>query len=103
MSHEIKEGVQHQLSNEGIVYDIDVSAVTATPANPAIVDVIKESSGQDVKTTVMPSGSPTIYQTTKVRLPLLTSLVKDETYRIRFKYTGDGNTYENYFYVKCPL
>ena len=98
---EVVEGVREQGSDETITWTIDVSNVGSSPTNPS-VDVFAESDlSASVKSTVMPSGSPSVSGDT-ITLPPLTSLTAGVVYRVEVQFTvGGGAPFEVYFKVSA--
>ena len=92
---QVTEGKQYQGEDESIVYTVDFAAI-GTPTSPTVE--VKDGDGEDVKSTVMPTGSPTV-ATTIVTLPALTALTAGGKYRVEVQVTIDGNTLEHYFPV----
>ena len=100
---EPKEGTQTQASEETLVRDLDCSLVTSTPASPSVTKIIDVSSGSDVKSTVMPSGSPSADGST-ITLPALTALTAGREYRIHVTFTdGSSNTFLAIIRFRCPI
>lgn len=97
---EVAEGLQTQSTAESIVWAIDTSA-RGTPTSP-VVATVKNSAGTNVKSTVMPAGSPTVAANI-ISLPSLTLLTAGQRYEIRVTYTISGNTQETIINVDCPL
>jgi hypothetical protein len=87
-----KKAYALNLSNWGLV----------APNTPTIDSVIKISDGTNVKTTVMPTGSPSFSGTT-LTLPLLQLLTLGEQYRVRVLFIDSGNTWEANFTVDCRI
>lgn len=102
VAHEVIEGLQFQLSGEQIVWKLDVANKTASPSNPLVPEVIDETTGDDVKDTVMPAESPQV-NGTEITLPTLQGLTAQRTYRVLVRWTDQGNLRESYFRVYCPL
>ena len=96
---EVVEGLQFQSVDESIIWAIDTSA-RGTPTTPVVVSV-NDSTGTDKKSTVMPSGSPSIAADV-ISLPSLTALVKGQRYEIRTTYVVSGNTQVSLINVSCP-
>ena len=102
--HEVEEGLQVQLTDEEQVWTIEVKDITATPASPTVVSVTRESNGANEKTTLMPTGNPSIVSTTKVQLPVLKSLTATDTYRVLVTFTdGGSNIHGVYVRIWCPM
>lgn len=97
---EVAEGLQTESSNESLPYGIDTSS-RGTPTSPTVQSV-KNRAGTDVKSTVMPSGSPTVSGDI-ISLPLLTALTAGERYEIRTTYVIGTSTQETIINVDCPL
>ncbi len=72
-----------------VIYLIDVSSWTDNPTNPQVLSVT-DTLGDDVKSTVMPSGAPSI-SGTDIILPRLEALT-DKVYMINLMFNADGNT-----------
>jgi len=95
----IEEGVQIQGEDEEIAYKLDVSAVGSSPTNLG-VEVKDASTGNSVKSTVMPSGSPSAAGDV-ITLPTLKLLTAGVLYVVEVKYTLSGNVFETPFYVRA--
>lgn len=80
-----------QSTTEEIPYIIDCAAWDTTPTSPVVDSVIDETSGTDVKATVMPSGTPSVTGS-KIILPLLKSLTLGRNYRPEVRYTGSNSS-----------
>lgn len=52
------EGLQEISQYDTGSWGVDVANLASSPTSPTIEKVVKESDGTDVKSTVMPSGSP---------------------------------------------
>ena len=97
------EGLQEQTSAEILIWTIDTTGFTTSPASPSVVKVVKVSDGTDVKSTVMPSVSPTV-SSAIITLPALKLLVAGQRYRIHITFTdGGSNTFEAQIEVICPI
>jgi len=90
-----------QRVSEVIAYTVDVSLVTAAPTYSTVIlkDVTNPSSISDVSSTKL-SGSGSASGTT-LTSPFVTTLVDGHTYRLIYRYTGSGNTWENYGDIIC--
>lgn len=98
-----KEGVQVQTSAETLVWSVDVSGYTSSPASPSVTEVIDTRNGNDVKSTVMPSGSASASGST-VTLPALQSLSVGREYEVHLTFTdGGSNTFEAILQFRCPI
>lgn len=95
---EVVEGVQFQTVDESLVWAIDTSN-RGTPTSPAVA--VTNSAGTDVKSTVMPSGSPSV-SADVISLPSLTALTKGQRYEVRVTYTISGNVQATLLNVHCP-
>ena len=98
-SREILEGLQYQGEDESVAYSIDVTNYGNTPTSPA-VDVFDEDDlSTSVKSTVMPTGSPSVASNV-ITLPALTALTDGQTYRVEVQFTLSGNLFEVFFRVR---
>ena len=97
---EVAEGLQTQSTSEEIVWAIDTTS-RGTPTVPS-VDAVNNSAGTNVKSTVMPAGSPTVSGNI-ISLPTLKLLTAGQRYEIRTTYTISGNIQETIINVDCPL
>jgi hypothetical protein len=96
------EGEQEQTPNETLVWTLDVSGFTSSPASPVLSKVTDTLDNTDVKSTVMPSGSISV-SAAIITLPPLTALTADKHYRIYIQFTdGGANTFEAYVEIFCP-
>ena len=95
---EVVEGTQIQGEDEEVIYTLDTSTWGGTPTSPAVE--VKDGDGTDVKSTVMPAGSPSV-ATDTITLPTLNLLTDGQTYRIEVKFTTGGKVLEAYFFVKA--
>lgn len=84
------KGRPYQATTESIPYIVDTTEWTETPSSPLVGSVIDETSGTDVKTTVMPSGSPTV-SGVEITLPLLTALTLGRQYRVEVTFSGPNS------------
>ena len=103
MSMECKysNGRPTQSATEQIAYLVDCTNWTESPTGPVVDYVFDETSGSDVKATVMPSGSPSVTNAV-LTLPLLQSLTVGRRYRVEFHLTGDNNNrLEAHIRVEC--
>ena len=82
------------------IYVIDVSSRASGPATPVITKVVDLTTGTDVKTTVMPTGSPTI-SGDNFTMPPMKLLTVGRTYRVHFTYIKSSETFESTIVVKC--
>jgi hypothetical protein len=101
-TREVTEGQQPQGVDEKISYTLDVSENGSNPTN-VTVQVYRVDGNEltDVKSTVMPTGTPTPSGNV-ITLPALQSLTDGEKYQIEVKYTLDnGNVLEDFFHVVC--
>ena len=95
---EVVEGTQVQGEDEEIIYTIDTANWGGTPTSVSVE--AKDSAGTDVKSTVMPSGSPSV-STDTITLPTLKALTINKQYRIEVKFTSGGKVMECYFFVSA--
>ena len=97
---EVKERLQTQSTAEQLAWQLDTST-RGTPTSPAVASV-KQSDGTNVKSTVMPSGSPSVTNNI-ITLPVLKLLTAGERYEIRTTFTAKSNKQEIIINVDCPL
>ena len=97
---EVVQGVQMQGGDEQIVYTIDTANWGGTPTSPAVE--VKDGDGTNVKSTVMPTGSPSVASDI-ITLPILKLLTAGVTYRVEVKFTTGGNVLECYFKVLAGI
>ncbi len=100
MSYErsVEEGDQAQGVDEQIVYTLSTTKVGSSPTSPSVKVFDVKASYEDVTSTVMPSGSPSVASDV-ITLPKLQSLTAGKVYRVEVKYTVSGNLIETYFNV----
>lgn len=80
---------------------VDCTEWTETPSAPVVASVIDETTGTDVKATVMPSGLPSV-SGAKITLPLLTALTLGRRYRVEVQFTGpNAALYETHLRVQA--
>lgn len=99
---EVREGLQYQATFMAVIYKVDVADQMSGPTSAAVESVINDQ-GTDVKSTVMPSGSASIVNTTEVKLPKLQSLAAGRTYIIRFSFSDADNKLGGQLRVNCPF
>lgn len=98
--HEVLGGVQEQSSAESIVYSIDTAPWGGTPSAPAVDVFDEEDFATSVKSTVMPTGSPTVL-VNDVFLPPVTALTEGKIYRVYVTFVSGGNTLRAYIRIKA--
>jgi hypothetical protein len=101
---QIKEGNIPQGVSEEAIYTLDVSAWGNDPTSVS-VDVFpwaNNAKEATVKSTVMPTGSPTVSGNV-ITLPTLKSLTDGVTYRVEVTFTVSSNKLIAYFLVKAEL
>lgn len=98
---EVVEGTQEQGVDESIAYTLDTTAAGGTPSSVSVA-VKLWPAGTDVKSTVMPSGSPSVNGNV-ITLPALGSLTAENTYRVEVKYTTGGNVLEDYILIRATV
>jgi hypothetical protein len=76
-------------TGESIAYALDTAKWTLTPTATSVVEVIDESDGSNVKSTVMPSGSTSVANSV-ITLPLFKLATVGKEYRIEIQFTGDA-------------
>ncbi len=100
-TREIIEGVQYQGVDETIVYTITTTPWVSSPTFSAVVvKLVLDDS--DVTSVVMPSGAGS-ESGDVITLPALKLLTAEEMYKVEVLFTGGGNTYECYFFVKAEV
>lgn len=89
------ESPLRQGADEQIQYKL-----TTTPwgSDPTSVSVVVFESGEDVTSTVMPTGTPQV-EGDVITLPVLKSLEAGKDYRVEVKFTAGGSVWEAYFNV----
>lgn len=103
MSAECKysKGRPTQSATEQIAYLVDCANWASAPTSPAVDYVWDETSGTNVKSTVMPSGSPA-FTNAILTLPLLQLLTLGRRYRVEFSFTGaNSSRLEAHLRVEC--
>jgi hypothetical protein len=88
---EVVEGTQYQGVDEEIAYTITTTPWGSSPTSMAAV--VKDASGTDVSSVVMPTGVPTANGDV-VTLPTIKSLTDGQSYRAELKFTSGGNIFE---------
>lgn len=98
----VLEGIQTQGegTDDARAWIIDVSNQTTDPTSPTVPRVIDLSTGKDVSSTVMPSGSASV-SGNYITLPLLTALTPEHTYKVYVSWTDGSETKSTVFYVFC--
>jgi hypothetical protein len=96
---EVAEGLQYQGEGEIFAYIVTTTATVSSPTSPS-VDVFADTDDYtaSVKSTVMPSGSPTVAGDA-ITLPELQSLTAGVKYKVEVTFSAGGNTFVHYFYV----
>ena len=98
--HEVLDGLQYQSVAESVVYSVDTEPWGGTPTAPAVDVFDEEDYATSVKSTVMPSGSPSPSGHTVV-LPALTALTAGIIYRVYVTFVSGGNTLRGYIRVQA--
>ena len=96
---EINESPVDQGAGETITYKLTTTPWGSSPGSVsvAVVDVVAGAE-TDVKSTVMPSGSPTASGDV-ITLPALTALTAGHFYKITITFTCSGNTFTAHGWV----
>jgi len=98
--HEVLDGLQSQSVAESVLYSVDTEPWGGTPTSPA-VDVFDEADlSTSLKSTVMPSGNPSV-SLDVIILPALTALTAGIIYRIFVTFLSGGNTLRGYIRVQA--
>ena len=100
MTTDVREGVQLQNKNEEKTWIIDVGNKTSSPTSTSVVEVIDTTTGEDVKATVMPSGSTSV-NSSSITLPILKLLEPGRLYNVFVKWTDSAEIREVILQVKC--
>ncbi len=98
---EVSEGIQLQGESEEIAWIIDTTNWTSSPTSPSVVEIIDVSTGRDVKSTVMPSGSASV-SGNNITLPILKLLREGRSYHVFVKWTDGSEVKEAIIKVRCP-
>lgn len=98
--HEVLDGLQVQSTAESVLYSVDTEPWGGTPTSPSVDVFDEEDLATSVKTTVMPSGNPSVL-TDDIILPALTSLTAGIIYRILLTFESAGNTLQGYIRVQA--
>ena len=98
--HEVLDGLQQQSVAETAVYSADTLPWGGTPASPAVDVFDEEDYDTSVKSTVMPSGSPSV-NAHVITLPPLTALTAGIIYRVYVTFVSGGNTLRGYVRVQA--
>ena len=98
---QVAEGEQYQGVDEEVVYTISTTKWGGSPSGVSVaVYSVSGSTYTDVKSTVMPSGSPSVSGDV-ITLPPLKALTQGTIYRIEVKFTAGGNVLEPYVIIKA--
>jgi hypothetical protein len=98
---ELVESPVEQGVDESITWTVDVSNVGSSPTSPSVDVFATDDLATSVKSTVMPSGTPSVSGDV-ITLPELTALTAGTNYRVEVKFTvGGGAPFEVYFIVKA--
>lgn len=100
MTTDVREGVQLQNKSDQRAWIVDVGNQTTSPTSPSVVEVIDTSTGEDVKATVMPSGSASV-SSNAITLPILKFLQPGRLYNVFVKWTDGSEVKEVVLQVKC--
>ncbi len=96
----VKEGVQEQNSGEEIAWIFNVVNWTSAPTSTSVPEVIDRSTGKDVKSKVMPTGSTSV-SGNNITLPILKSLTAGRSYNVFVLWTDGSEKKEAVMVVKC--
>ena len=98
---EVAQGMQHQTTNEEIVYTITTTNWASTPLTPTVAVYNETLNNVDVTSSV---GTPTATSAADlITLTALKTLTKGHTYRVEVKFVVGSNTWETYFRVYCEV
>ena len=98
----VNEGRQSQTPTERISYEIDVSNWMTTPGSGTVTvwDVTDPYSKTNVTGSVTDSASCSVSGSI-VALPHIHSLTDGNSYLVAVVFSGEGNTLETSFRIKC--
>ena len=99
----VLEGVQLSSTYASIVFRVNVVNQMAAPTGGDVEEVRDLTNDTDVESTVMPSGSVTVEDTSYVKFPALTALTAGRRYSIRFSFTDGTNTLPGEILVDCKF
>lgn len=95
---EVVESPLEQGVDEEIQYSVTTTNFGTSPSSPAVV-VKNNKTGDDVTSTVMPTGSPSASGDV-ITLPVMKSLTAGVFYRVEVKFEANGQLFEPYFFVR---
>lgn len=95
-TREVKESPLVQGEDEEIQYQVTTTPWASSPSSVSVV--VKDEDGNDVTSTVMPSGSASPSGDV-ITLPVLKLLTDGVYYRVEVKFTAGGSVWETYFKV----
>lgn len=98
-NREVAGGLRYQGEDERIIYSVDTSPAGGSPTAVGVA-VFEEGTWENVTSTVMPDGSPSV-DGDVITLPVLIALTAGKTYRIEVKFTSEGNVLEHYIRVRA--
>lgn len=96
---EVVESPLEQGEDERIAYPLTTTPWSSSPTSPACVLKLVDPSGDmtDVSSTNL-SGAPSVVGDV-ITSPLVISLIANNKYRLEFKWTTAGNTWESYLII----
>lgn len=97
MPRQLQLGNEHQRPDERVAYQLTIDSSYASPGSAActLYDV---TTGTATEVASKLSGSPAIVGQVFTS-PLVIDLVAGSTYRLEFKFTSGGNTFEPYLLI----
>ena len=98
---ELRVGPWEMSEHGSSVLDIDFTNWgTTAGTSPAIVEVIDLATGLDVKSVVMPTGSPSM-SSGILTMPAITALQDGHEYNIWGTYVDDSSTKDFVVHIRC--
>lgn len=106
---EVRERIQHQTTDEAIIYSVTTTNWASSPTVGTVVvydvgvyDETEETTDTIVTDDVMKTGSHG-QAGDVISLKPLSDLDLNHIYRIEVQFAAGGSTYECYFRVKCTM
>jgi len=101
VQREVKQSPAPQGVDEIVAYTLETvpwgGSASSPPSSPSVtVYDVTDGTFADVTSTVMPSGSASIIDVTKVLCPALKLLTEGKKYRVEILFTISGNVLEAY-------
>ena len=101
VNQEVIEGLQTQSAEEEIIYKITTTNWGSNPTNVSTT-AFDETVKEVCTNSAFPENEPTV-DGDIISLSPLKSLIKNRTYKIEVKFKTDGNVFECFFRVGCPM